>query len=78
MEMFQMMETAQVSNTFFSNVVGSLNIPEYVTNDAISDNISDPIIKLIVKYRKYPRILTIGEVCKKRKKTCCFSIFRSS
>ena len=49
-------------------MVGSLNIPEYVTNDAISDNISDPIIKLIVKYRKYPRILTIGEVCKKRKK----------
>ena len=55
-------------NTFFSNIVGSLNFPEYVINDPISDNISDPIIKLIVKYRKHPSILTIGEVCKERKK----------
>ena len=45
-------DTAQVSNAFFSNIVGSRNIPEYVTNDPISDNISDPIIKLIVKYWK--------------------------
>ena len=60
--------TAQVLNTFFSNILGRLNIPEYVTNDPISDNISDPIIKLIVKYRKHPSILTIGEVCKERKK----------
>ena len=60
--------TAQVLNTFFSNILGRLNIPEYVTNHPISDNISDPIIKLIVKYRKHPSILTIGEVCKERKK----------
>ena len=70
--------TAQVLNTIFSNIVGSLNIPEYVNNDPISDNISDPIIKLIAKYRKHPSILTIGEVCKERKKTCCFFISRSS
>ena len=55
-------------NTFFSNFVGSLNIPEYVNNGPISDNISDPIIKLILKYRKHPSLLTIGEVCKERKK----------
>ena len=61
--------TAQVLNTFFSNIVSSLNIPEYDTSDPISDNISDPIIKLIVKYRKHPSILTIGEVCKERKRT---------
>ena len=46
--------TAQVLNTFISNIVGSLNIPEYITNDPIYDNISDRIIKLIVKYRKHP------------------------
>ena len=34
--------TAQVLNTFFSNIVGSLS--EYVTNDSIPDNISDPIL----------------------------------
>ena len=46
--------TAQVLNTFFSNIVGSLNIPEYITNGPISDNITDFIIKLIVKYRNIP------------------------
>ena len=61
--------TAQVLNTLFSNIAGSLNIPEYVTNDPISDNIIDPIIKPIVKYRKHPSILTVGEVCKERKRT---------
>ena len=65
--------TAQVLNTFFSNIVGSLS--EYVTNDSIPDNISDPIIKLIVKYRKHPSMLTIE---RKKRKTCCFFIFRSS
>ena len=59
-------DTAQVLNTFFSNIVGSLHIPEYVTNDPISD-ISDPIIKLVVKYRKHPSILAIGEMCKEQK-----------
>ena len=32
------------------------------------DDISDPIITLIVKYRKHPSIITIGEVCNERKK----------
>ena len=59
--------TAQILNTFFSNIVGSLNISEYDTSDPMSDNISDPIIKLIVKYRKHPSILTIGEECKEKK-----------
>ena len=70
--------TAQVLNTVFSDIAGSLNIPKYITNDPISDNISDLIIRLIVKYRKHPSILTIGEVCKERKQTCCFLIFKSS
>ena len=62
-------------STFFSNIVGTLNIPEYVTSDPISDNISNPIIKLIVKYRKHPSILTIGEACNEiKKKHAAFSI----
>ena len=55
-------------NTFFSNIVGSLDIPKYVANNPISDHINDPLFKLIVKHRKHPSILTIGEVCKERKK----------
>ena len=65
--------TAQLLNTIFSDIVGSLNISEYVNNDPISDNISDPIIKLIAKYRKHPSILTIGEVWKERKEHATFS-----
>ena len=51
----------------FSNIVGSLNIPECVTNDPLSDNVSESIIKLIVKYRKHPRKINIGDVCKEKK-----------
>ena len=68
--------TAQVLNTFFSNFVGSLSIPEFVTNDTISDNISDPIIKLIVKYRKQSSILARGEVCKERKEKHATFLFK--
>ena len=31
-------DTAQVLNTLFSKIVGSLNIPEYVTNVPINDS----------------------------------------
>ena len=68
--------TAQVLNTFFSNIVGSLNIPEFATNDTISDNISDSIIKLIVKYRKQSSILARGEVCKERKEKHAAFLFK--
>ena len=68
--------TAQVLNTFFSNIEGSLNIPEFVTNDTISDNISDPIIKLIVKYRKQSSILARREVCKERKEKHADFLFK--
>ena len=73
MDLLQRIKTAQVLNTFFSNIVGSFNIPEYVTNDRIPDNIRDPIIKLIVKYGKHPSILTTGEAGKE-KKHVAFSI----
>ena len=41
--------------------MGSLNIPEYVTINPISDNISDTAIKVIVKCRKHRSTLTISE-----------------
>ena len=36
--------------------------------DPIADNIDVPITKSIVKYRSYPSILAIGEVCDRGKK----------
>ena len=68
MKLFQMFQFQKN----FPNM-GSLNISEYVTNDPISDNIKDPMIQLTVKYRKHPRIITIGEVWKEGKEKYAFS-----
>ena len=58
---------AQTLNSFFSNIVTNLKIPEYKDYDiSFNENVSDPIIKLILKYRNHPSILTIGEVCKSK------------
>ena len=50
-------------NEFFSNVVTNLNIPQFNQIDRTSENISDPVIKAIVKYRAHPSIITIKENC---------------
>ena len=53
-------------NSFFWSILSNLKIPEYTENNTYSENITDPIIKIILKYRNYLSILTIGEVCKER------------
>ena len=59
-------DVAQPLNYFFSSIVTNLKIPEYTDNSSNSENITDPIIKIILKYRNHPSILTIVEVSKKR------------
>ena len=44
-------------NKFFSNVVTNLNIPQFHQIDQTSENISDPVIKAIVKYRAIGMLL---------------------
>ena len=61
-------DTAHVLNTFFSNVVTNLKIPEHPDFDPNANNINDPILKIIVRYRNHPSILTVGELCKKSQK----------
>ena len=58
-------DTARVLNTFFSNVVSDLKIPEYSNCDALAENIQEPVLKAIVKYRNHPSILTTGKLCKR-------------
>ena len=53
-------------NYFFSNIVTNLKIPIYVDSNSNLENVADPIIKLILKYRDHPGILAIGEVCKEK------------
>ena len=64
--------TAQILNTFFSNIISNLKIIEYVNCDPISDNINDLVIKSSVKYCNHPSILKIGKVCN-RKQCSLFS-----
>ena len=53
------MKTAEVFNSFFSNIVKNLKIPHYSNFDPIAQNIEDPTLKAIVKYKNHPSILTI-------------------
>ena len=57
-------EVAEVLNTFFSNTVSNLNIPEYPVNDPFIDNINDPILKAIFKYKNHPSTKAIEKVSK--------------
>ena len=57
--------TARVLNTSFSNIVNGLKIPDYHNCNPLAENIQEPVLEAIVKYRNHPHILTIGEACKK-------------
>ena len=58
---------AESLNSFFSNIVKNLKIPGYRPhNDSLFENVSDAILKVVLKYRNHPSILTIGEVCKNK------------
>ena len=49
-------------NTFFSTIINNLNIPEYPVPDPISDDINDPVLKPIRKYKDHPRIKVIETI----------------
>ena len=51
-------------NTFFSTIISNLNIPEYPVSDPISNDINDPVLKFILKYKDDPSIKTIGNIFK--------------
>ena len=57
-------KTANVLNTFFSTIINNLNIPEYPMFDAISNNVNDPILKSILKYKDHPSIKAIEKISK--------------
>ena len=66
---FEDSKIAKSLNSFFSNIVKNLKIPRYRPyNDSLFENVSDPILKVILKYRNHPSILTIRKVCKNKSK----------
>ena len=56
-------ETAEVFNYFFGNIVKNLNISQYFDLDFVIENIKDPTLKAILKYKKHPSILAIRNKC---------------
>ena len=55
--------TAEVYINFFGNIVKNLNISQYSDFDPIIENVKDPTLKAILKYKKHPSILAIRTIC---------------
>ena len=52
-------ERAEVFNNFFGNILKNLNISQYSDFDPIIEEVKDPTLKAILKYKKHPSILAI-------------------
>ena len=50
-------------NEFFPNILTNRNISLFNQIDRISENVSDPFIKAIMKYSAHPSVITIKENC---------------
>ena len=59
-------EIANVLNTFFSNIVSNLNLPEYPISNPYYNKIRDPVLKAILKYKDHPSIKAIERVPKSK------------
>ena len=66
--------TSKVSNRkLFSNIISNLNNAEYSNFEPLANNISDRVLKYVLKYRKHPSIFAI-DVCNKYPRLpFCFS-----
>ena len=59
-------EIANVLNTFFSNIVSNLNLPEYPISNPYYNKIRDPVLKAILKYKDHSSIKAIERVEKSK------------
>ena len=72
-------ENAEILNTFFSNAIKNLKIPEDQETDPFANNISHPMLKAILKYRNHPSIVAIKilnkssrfDFCRVKCSRCC-------
>ena len=51
------LETAEVLNKFFSNIVNNLEISKYSKYESFIDNIEDQTLRAILKYKNHPSII---------------------
>ena len=52
-------EIANIFNNYFSTVVLNLNIPQYKDSSVQVEQINDPILKIIEKFKNHPSIVSI-------------------
>ena len=50
-------------NAYYLNIVQNLDIQQYNADDLICENINDPLLKVIVRYRNHPSIVAIKKFC---------------
>ena len=53
------LETVEILNDFFSNIVQNLDITRYSNNKPFLDNIKESTMKAIVNYKIYPSIIAV-------------------
>ena len=52
-------DNAELLNSFFSNAVKNLKIPEFSDSNPLAEHIPHPIFKAILKYKNHLSIITI-------------------
>ena len=52
-------DNAERLNSFFSNAVKNLKIPEFSDSNPLAENIPHPIFKAILKYKNQPSVIAI-------------------
>ena len=60
------LETVEVLNTFFGNIVKNLKINPYSNFDPMINHVKDPTLRAILKYKDHPSILAIQSNWKNR------------
>ena len=55
-------DNAELLNSFFSNAVKNLKIPEFSDSNPLAENIPYPIFKAILKYKHHPSTIAIKNV----------------
>ena len=58
------LETAEVLNKFFCNILQNLDISRFLNDKPLTSNTNDATLKAILKYRNHPSIIAIQNKCK--------------
>ena len=62
------LETAEVLNTFFGNILKNLEINQCSNFNPVINHVKDPTLRAVLKYKDHPSILAIQNKCKNGRK----------